>query len=75
MVIVWVQLLQELVAPEKVIPEMAVPNAIPSALVSALNPKCHLSCHALGIQIKQYHIQDSLQASSGSGATYMQTQP
>ncbi len=60
MIIIWVQLLQELVAPEKVTLETATPNAIPSTMVSAPDPTCHLSRHALGIQIKRHHIQNSL---------------
>ncbi len=78
-IVAWVQLLQEFIAPEKVTPETAMPNAIPYPLVSAMDPTCHLSCHALGIQIKQHHVQNRLQASDGSGVMYMshsqQTQP
>ncbi len=78
-VVIQVQLHQELIAPEKVTPETTVPDAIPCALVSALDPKCHLSCHALGIQIEWHYILNSLQASGGSGAMYVshsqQTQP
>ncbi len=36
-------LVQDLVAPEKVAPEIPVPNTIQSSLVSAPNPKFHQS--------------------------------
>ncbi len=54
-----------------------MPNAIPSAQVSDQAPTCWLGHHALGIQIKQHDIQNSLLASSGSGTMHVsqQTQP
>ncbi len=70
---------QELIAPEEVTSETAVPNTIPSALVPALDPACHLNCRAPGRQVKRHYVQASLQASSESGAMYVshsqQTQP
>ena len=63
-------LLQVLLAPEEVSPEIVLADAIPS-LVSAPDPESCLNCHTLRKKIKWHNVQYSFKTSSGCGMMHM----